>query len=330
MKTESDDGSSFHAFTQDYLTEVATIMKNTNFLPQQWTIISCLYVVNLRNNRNTSAINTESIKNRVVQMAKIFWVEDQSHWVNKLKPVILSADIDGKQNEVSVYKFSEAAKQQIKLISDADKPDVALLDARMNGNDQAGFSVSKALHAKWPGLPIIFLSEHNGTEIERDALETHHANDFISKNQTNIEEVLCWRIKATMRQASLQSTGNQSLPGNIIVKDDLKIDLDSWEVYWHNNKLMNPDNDKRPLAPTPRKILRCLVERSPRPVTPSQMAEFLKADPDTYAAATYRQHIKTLRRSFDASEDGEPSFSQQCKEGKGIVAVGDEGAYCWK
>lgn len=263
-------------------------------------------------------------------MAKIFWVEDQSHWVNKLRPVLINADLNGQKNEVSVYKFSETARQQIKLTPDENKPDIAILDARMNGNDQAGFSVSKALHEKWPGLPIIFLSEHNGTVIERDALETHHANDFISKNQNNIEEVLCWRIKASMRQASMQSSNDQSLPDNIIMQGELKIDLDSWEVYWRGNKLMNPDNVKRPLAPTPRKILRCLVERTPRPVTPSQMAEYLNVNPDTYAAATYRQHIKTLRRSFDASEGKKPEFSQQCKNGKGIVAVGDEGAYCWK
>jgi len=260
----------------------------------------------------------------------IFWVEDQSHWINKLKPVLLDADLDGRQNDIIVYKFSEAARQHIKLADPSDKPDVAILDARMNGNDQAGFSVSKALLLKWPGLPIVFLSEHNGTAIEREALENFHANDFISKNQINIEEVLCWRIKATMRQSSMQSSDTNNLPSNIIVKGDLKIDLDSWEVYWRDNKLMNPDNSKRALSPAPRKILRCLAERSPRPVTPAQMAEFLNIDPDTYAAATYRQHIKTLRRSFDASEGSNPGFSQQCKDGRGIVSIGDEGAYCWK
>jgi len=289
-------------------------MINPNFITQHWTIINCLYIG----------------QNREQDMAKIFWVEDQSHWVNKLKPALLKADLDGQKNEVSVYKFSEAARQQITLAKNDDKPDVAILDARMNGNDQAGFSVSKALHAKWPGLPIVFLSEHNGTSIERDALESHHANDFISKNQNNIEDVLCWRIRATMRQVSMQNNNSESLPNNIIVNGDLKIDLDSWEVYWKSNKLMNPDNIKRPLAPTPRKILRCLVERSPRPVTPGQMAEYLKVDPDTYAAATYRQHIKTLRRSFDASEGNDAVFSQQCKSGQGIVAVGNDGAYCWK
>jgi len=293
-------------------------MKTFNTTPH-WTIINCI------------SIKRQTIgQDKAFKMAKIFWVEDQSHWVNKLQPVLENAKLDETPNTISVYKFSEAAKQQIKLIDEDNKPDVALLDARMNGNDQAGFSVSKALQTKWPGLPIIFLSEHNGTDIERDALEKHNVNDFISKNQTNIEDVLCWRIRATLRQASLQSASAEQLPGNIIIKDDLKIDLDSWEVYWHDNKLMNPDNDKRPLSPAPRKILRCLVERSPRPVTPSQMAEFLKVDPDTYAAATYRQHIKTLRRSFDASEGKRPSFSDNCKKGKGIVAVGDEGAYCWK
>jgi len=263
-------------------------------------------------------------------MAKIFWVEDQSHWINKLKPILLEAEFDDEPNEVNVFKFSEAAQQQIALMKKADRPNIAILDARMNGNDQAGFSVTKALHAKWPDLPIIFLSEHNGTAIEQDAIETHQVNDFISKHQHNVEDVLCWRIRAVMRQRTIQTNNQSGLPDNIIVKDELRIDMDSWEVYWKGNKLMNPDNKKRPLAPTPRKILRCLVERSPRPVNPGQMAEFLNADPDTYAAATYRQHIKTLRRSFEASEGENATFIKQCKAGKGIVAVGDEGAYCWK
>lgn len=289
-------------------------MRNYHFFPANWVITDC---------QNITFRKTKS-------MAKIFWVEDQSHWVNKLKPALLKADLDGTENQIEVYRFSEAARQQITLASETDKPDIAILDARMNGNDQAGFSVSKALHAKWPGLPIIFLSEHNGTSIEKEALESHSVNDFISKHQNNVEDVLCWRIKATLRQASLQSDTPHDSLNNIIVNGDLKIDLDSWEVYWRGIKLMNPDNSKRPLAPTPRKILRCLVERSPRPVTPRQMAEYLQADPDTYAAATYRQHIKTLRRAFDAAEGSNPTFSHQCKEGEGIVAVGDEGAYCWK
>ncbi|MDH5378719.1 MAG: response regulator [Gammaproteobacteria bacterium] len=264
-------------------------------------------------------------------MAKIFWVEDQSHWIDKFRDVLEKADLDGSTpNVIEVYRFSEAARQRISLAKkDTDRPDVALLDAKMNGFDEAGFSVSTALRKKWPDLPIVFLSEHAGTDIERSAIETHQVQDFISKNQRNIEEVLVWRMKAAIRQSSVLAQGGENA-SDILTSGDLKIDLDNWEVYWKGNKLMNPDNPKRPLAPTPRKILRCLVERTPRPVTPFQMAEYLNIDPHTYAAATFRQHIKTLRRAFDCADNKSGEFLELCKKGYGVVAVGEEGAYCWK
>ena len=95
----------------------------------------------------------------------IFWVEDQSHWIKKFSPILQAEDFDGKPTTLSIHHFAEAAKQKIALTDADTPPDVALLDARMNGNDQAGFSVSNALHKKWPRLPIIYLSEHAGTDI---------------------------------------------------------------------------------------------------------------------------------------------------------------------
>ena len=78
-------------------------------------------------------------------MASIFWVEDQLHWINKFSSILEQSDFDGKPNHLAVYNFPEAAKQKIALSDKDSPPDVALLDARMNGNDQAGFSVSSAL-----------------------------------------------------------------------------------------------------------------------------------------------------------------------------------------
>lgn len=262
-------------------------------------------------------------------MATILWVEDQSHWIDKFRRVLEDTDFDGRKNILDIFKFSEAARQAIALKGKDDAPDIAILDARMNGVDQAGFSVAGALQKKWPALPIIFLSEYSGTELEKDALEQHHAKDFVAKHQHNVEEVLCWRIKAALRQSVLQGASPSALPGNVIADGALRIDLDTWDIFWHGTKLMNPDNPKRPLAPTPRKILRCLVERSPRPVNTWQMAEYLDTDPDTYADATYRQHIKTLRRAFDVAEGGTGDFLCRCKEGSGIVTFGSDGAYSW-
>lgn len=260
-------------------------------------------------------------------MASFFWVEDQSHWIKKFTPVLERENFDGKPNSLTILNFAEAARQKIALTDKASPPDVALLDARLNGNDQAGFTVSNALRKKWPLLPIIYLSEHSGTEIERVALQQFAATDFIAKHQHNVEQVLCWRIKAVLRQVSIDS--DLSATVNVVNSGELTIDLNTWNVYWKGQRLMNPSNARRPLAPTPRKLLRELVESSPRPLTAAQIAERLDLDPDKFSYASYRQHIKTLRRAFDAADDGDGRFSELCNSGSGIVTFGDEGAYFW-
>ena len=257
-------------------------------------------------------------------MAVIFWVEDQMHWINKFSQVLTEADLDGSVNELLVYHFAEAAKQAIKQAGASAAPDIALLDARLNGNDQAGFSVSEALRKKWPDIPILYLSEHSGTDIERDALETHSAADFISKQQRNADQVLCWRLRASLKQKQPSGEIHE------IISGPLRIDLDNWNIYWNEKRLMNPANARRALAPMPRKLLRELVECSPRPLSTLQMAEHLDLDPERFSYAAYRQHIRTLRQSIDAAEGGNGRFLERCKQGEGIVTFGDEQAYCWR
>ncbi|MET1257182.1 response regulator transcription factor [Aliikangiella maris] len=265
-------------------------------------------------------------------MAKIFWVEDQLHWVNKFKAILENADFaDGAtSNEVAVYRFVETARQAIN--HHTSTPDIIILDANMNGNDDAGICLSHLIAKKWRDIPVIYLSEHSGTHIEEKAFELSQAQDFIAKHQQNVEQVVCWRIKALIRQAKLNAPNNLSIshPDNIIQSGQLLIDLTSWNVYWHGIKLMNPANSQRPLTPIPRKILRQLVNASPHPLTTDQMAEKLDLEKLTYA--NYRQHIKTLRHAFEqaARQASQSSFLTLCKNGRGIVTFGDEGAYCWK
>jgi two-component system, OmpR family, response regulator len=261
-------------------------------------------------------------------MAAIFWVEDQSHWIAKFRPVLESTSFDGNVTVVRVFKFAEAACQHIRLATAAQRPDLALLDASLSGNDAAGFSVARALHRKWPGLPIIYLSEHSGTGIEREAFETSVANDFVAKHQRNIEAVLCWRIKAALRRNELAAPP-QPGTADVLRSGDLCLDTGTWEAYWRGEKLMNPANPRRPLAPTPRKILRLLVEASPRPLSTWQIAERLGADPERFSYANYRQHIRTLRLAFDQATGGHGEFVQLCKRGEGVVTFGDEEAYQW-
>ena len=261
-------------------------------------------------------------------MATIFWVEDQSHWVEKFRPVLEATDFDDAPTRVEVYKFAEAACQQIRLTAAEQRPDIALIDAHMNGNDAAGFSVSRALQKKWPDLPIIYLSEHSGTGIEQEAFEATGARDFIAKHQMNVESVLCWRIKAILREDRVRSAGTAT--GDRLQSGELTIDTTTWEVYWQGVKLMNPANPKRPLAPMPRKILRYLVEASPRPLPTWHMADKLDTDIERFSYASYRQHIRTLRLSFDQAMGHTGRFLDICKAGEGIVTFGDEEAYCWR
>jgi len=262
-------------------------------------------------------------------MTHILWVEDQSHWIEKFQPVLEATGFTDRPTRIQVFRFAEAACQHIRL-ADADQPpDLALLDANMNGNSGAGFSVSRALQRKWPQLPVLYLSEHSGTDIEQEAFESTGAKDFIAKHQVNVESVLCWRIKAVLRQQSMSQPG-RAQPGDVLQSGDLRIDTTSWDVYWQGQKLMNPSNSKRPLAPTPRKILRYLVEASPRPLNTLQIADKLDADPERFSYANYRQHIRTLRLAFDQAMGGTGEFIEHCKAGRGIVTFGDEGAYCWR
>lgn len=246
------------------------------------------------------------------------------HWLDKFQPALEETSFDGQPNQILTFKFAEAATQKIKEMASAERPDIAILDANLNGNDAGGFIVSRALQKKWPDLPIIYLSEHSGTAIEETAFESTATQDFIAKNQRNADAVLCWRIKSILRQRNSKSEQQK------LVSGDLEIDLETWEVFWRSKKLMNPANPKRALAPTPRKILRYLVSSSPRPLTTLQMAECLDADLEKFSSANYRQHIKILRKSFDQAEGESGSFTERCKNGEGIIAFGEEGAYCWK
>ncbi len=156
------------------------------------------------------------------------------------------------------------------------------------------------------------------------------AQDFIAKHQRNIEAVLVWRIKAQLNKRHHQRLNKLSARGSALLSGNLELNTDTWEVFWKGAKLMNPHNPKRPLAPTPRKILRFLVERSPRPLSTEQIADLLGADLERFSYANYRQHIKTLRSAFAAAENQSGDFNELCQQGKGIVTFGDAHAYFWK
>lgn len=256
-------------------------------------------------------------------MATILWVEDQRHWLDRFSACLTDSVFDQHPNRLLILDRLEAVRD---FVRDArQQPDVALLDARLHGNDQAGFTVSQALLARWPELPVIYLSEHSGTQVEAQAFSLNSTQDFIAKHQRNVEQVLCWRIRALLRQQAMRAPRHQG--PDRLDSGPLSIDLVTWEIYWQGTKLMNPRNPRRPLPPTPRKILKQLVQCAPRPQTALQIAQALELDEERFSNAGYRQHIKTLREAIDQACPQD--FIQLCKAGRGLVTFGDAGAYCW-
>lgn len=266
-------------------------------------------------------------------MIKIFWVEDQQHWIDKFRTLLEHSNFrvqeeaqlaTGQKNTLEVFRQAEPALARITQTAAAQAPDIAILDASLNGDDEGGVSLSRALLKKWPTLPIIFLSEHSGTAIEQQAFLEGVTQDFIAKHQRNIEGVLQWRIKALLRH----HLGRQ--PQQMLQSGDLSIDLVSWEVRYRGQLLMNPANPQRTLAPTPRKILRFLVEASPRGLNTLQMADKLEADYEKFSYDSYRQHIRLLRHSMAQAHGNPEEFMRLCKAGELIATFGDQGAYLWK
>lgn len=255
-------------------------------------------------------------------MAHILWVEDQRHWIDKLSDSLLACALDDTDNQLTALDGIKALTDFID--QSQHSPSLALLDARMHDDDQAGFKAARLLRQRWPELPIIYLSEHSGTQVEAQAFNLHSTLDFIAKHQRNIEQVLQWRIKAILRQQALRAPAQAQ---DCLASGALQIDLITWDIYWAGEKLSNPKNPRRPLPPTPRKILRQLVQTSPRPQTSAQMASALNLDAERFSNAAYRQHIRTLRDALDQVSNG--SFSQLCKQGKGLVTCADTGSYAW-
>ncbi len=268
-------------------------------------------------------------------MKTIFWVEDQYHWVDKFETVLRHANFDvsesentnRNENQLILHKFVESASQAINHSKKI--PDIVILDADMNGDQDAGLTLSGLIAKKWPEVPVIFLSEHSGTGIEEKVFEHSTSRDFIAKHQQNVEKVLCWRIKALLRQQQVKNQSLSQSSEDTLTSGELVIDLATWNCYWRGQRLMNPNNSQRPLAPTPRKILKFLVESSPRPLSTAQMEHLLESERFNYPS--YRQHIKTLRHSFEQAQSqlSVGSFLDDCKNGMGIVTFGDEGAYSW-
>ena len=81
-------------------------------------------------------------------MAKVFLVDDDVD-LNEMNKVVLEA----KGHDVQVAFSAEEALKALETAT----PDIAVLDVMME-DDTAGFTLARALHEKFPTLPLLMLT----------------------------------------------------------------------------------------------------------------------------------------------------------------------------
>ena len=145
-------------------------------------------------------------------MSKVLVVDDEKLIVKGIK---FSLEQDG-YNVSCAYDGEEA----LKSIEDNDY-DIVLLDVMLPKMD--GFEVCKTVR-EFSNVPIIMLTAKDGDMDKILGLE-YGADDYITK-PFNILEVKA-RIKAMLRR----NRKNTEEPTGVIVKGDLKLDVDARRVF---------------------------------------------------------------------------------------------------
>lgn len=107
---------------------------------------------------------------------------------------------------------------------DEEQPDLILLDIMLPGKD--GMEVCRHVRQKYD-MPIIMLTAKDSEMDKVLGLELG-ADDYVTKPFSNRE--LLARIRANLRRAEAQSSGEQGAKDHVIQVGDLKIDQSSYTV----------------------------------------------------------------------------------------------------
>lgn len=127
---------------------------------------------------------------------QILLIDDHALFRSGLRLIIQSAFVDAS--------VSEAASLEAVLNSDAPRPDLVLLDVRLQGLN--GIESIALLHRRWPDMPIIMLSSDASSSTIRQAYE-RGAIGFVSKADNS--DVIVAAIRSACSQPSHTGLLNQ-------------------------------------------------------------------------------------------------------------------------
>lgn len=184
---------------------------------------------------------------------------------------------------VSVFHDKASASEAFKQTL----PDLVILDISLGNEPDAGFELCRELRASSKTLPIIFLSARD-SDLDTISGLRLGADDYLTKDVT-IAQVTA-RISALFRRIDAMQNSNEQ--SEKLVRKELEIDMNSYEVMWRSILL--------DLTLTEFWLLRSLALHPGHVKTREQLMQ----DADIFVDdGTITSHIKRLRRKFEAIDN---------------------------
>ena len=169
-------------------------------------------------------------------------------------------------------------------------PDVAVVDVGLGRDPDAGFTLCRELRARFPRLPILFLT---GREDELDVISGLRlgADDYLGKGISLAQLVA--RVRTLLRR--VEALGRPpAAPDEVRRVGELALDVERLEASWRGVPVA--------LTVTEFRLVACLAER---PGQVRSRAQLMAAADLVLDDRTVTAHVKRIRRKFEALD---PAF----------------------
>ncbi len=232
-------------------------------------------------------------------MAYILVVDDDQDVLGTLERTL-------RREGHEVETARSAAEAQEKLAK--RQPDLLILDILMPGKD--GLTLCKELRSDpaFNSMPILFLTAKTGTEDVVAGLDAG-GDDYVKKPFVPAE--LNARVRALLRRGLMANDGR-----DVLVVGGLRLDSGSYQVEVEGRPVQ--------LTRTEHRLLRYMMERPNRPLSPRHLLEHVwdyprdAGDPDLV-----RAHIRNLRAKIER-DSSSPKYIRTVHGIGYMISKGDD------
>ena len=165
----------------------------------------------------------------------IFFFEDEQDVANKVKGFLELPPAKQDQPGLVVDHHANVREASEAIDRCVAPPDAALLDVEQPDFTGAGFYLCEKIKAKWPVVPVIFLSNHDSVREQIRGYEAQ-ASVYLSKaslNEPNYEDQLRTVLLAQIRNVQ----GIMEYEPGAYRTGSLEVDTGAGRVYWRGREV---------------------------------------------------------------------------------------------